>query len=90
MSSAPSGPGDSKCDHLLLIIRWMYTVHVDNHLTVSESDAHPEKPVPEAAERRINEIAKVTQPDISPSNSHHAPTSGARTSEHKAGGKEDN
>jgi len=80
MSSTPSGPGDPKCDHPLPIVHRMYTVHVDNRRTVSESDAHPEKPVPEAAEWRINEIAKVTQPDISPSNSHHAPASeGART-----------
>jgi len=78
MNRTPSGSGDSKCDHLLLIVHCMYTVHADNHHTPSELDAHPEKPIPKGDEWRINEIAKVTQSDVSPSHFHHTPTSGPR------------
>ena len=43
----------------------MYTVRADSHRTASGSDVHPEKYTPEAAEWRINEIAKVTDNQIS-------------------------
>ena len=50
-------------------------VHADTHRTPPMLEGLG----PEAAKQRIDELAKVTQPVISPSHSHHTSALGART-----------
>jgi len=82
-----SGNFNSGC--LLSIVYHMHLVHADNHSTVPTPYVRLEDSSSEAAKRRTNEIAKVTQLVISPSSSDHTPVLGAHASEFmaRAGGR---
>jgi len=62
---------------VISIIHGMHTARANDPIP-SKSGAHLEKLIPKAAELRIDRIAKVIQPAISPSYSHHIPASGAQ------------
>jgi len=66
------------------------TVYAYNHYETSTPDVRTEGLGSEVAKLRIDEIAKVTRPIISPSHSHHTSVLGACAWEPKARGKEEN
>jgi len=74
--------GNSNGGHPLAIVHNTHAAYTDNHLTIPTPSGCPMESIPEAAAKRIEEIAEVTQLVISPFGSDNS-VSGARPWESK-------